>query len=239
MVVLLLTAAGVTAMAVNANQTASTPAATATITPKPIKKEFVPHLLVIGDSFTGGSKEGSSGELGWASLVQTGYIKEGARLQLNLLGRVGAGYATKGQINETFIESYTANAFKNQHVMVVFGGLNDTERDAAEVAPAAAALYAEMRKNSPDAPLIVVGPAWPNSEPVPNIYKVRDAIKAAALAAGATFIDPIEQGWFSGERETMIGTDGTHPTEAGHKFMADQIAPAIITEVQKVAEANS
>jgi lysophospholipase L1-like esterase len=239
MVALVLFTAGVTALALGAAKPAPTAVVTAASTPTPIKKEFVPHLLVIGDSFTGGSKEGGDGAKGWAALVQSSYTKSGARLQLDLLGRGGAGYATKGQINETFIESYKANPFANEDVMVVFGGLNDTERSADDVGTAASLLYAEMRKNSPKAPLIVVGPAWPNSVPVPNIYKVRDAIKAAALAAGATFIDPIEQGWFSGDRQAMIGSDKTHPTDAGHKFMADQLAPVILAEVKKAAAANS
>ena len=41
-----------------------------------------------------------------------------------------------------------------------------------------------------------------------------------------TFFDPIAQGWFVGRPE-LIGSDGIHPTDAGHAYMADKIAPLI------------
>mgnify|MGYP002623887115 CR=1 FL=1 len=44
--------------------------------------------------------------------------------------------------------------------------------------------------------------------------------------AGATFVDPIAEGWFVGRPE-LIGADGVHPTDAGHQYLADKIAPLI------------
>jgi lysophospholipase L1-like esterase len=209
-----------------------------TFTPSPIGKSFVPGLLVIGDSFTGGSDMGGTGKDGWPSLVQLGYTKGGARLQLNLLGRGGAGYVTKGLAKETFGETFKGNAFANQDVAVVFGGINDSDKPAAAVGAAASALYADIKKNSPKVELIVVGPAWPNDTPIPNMLEVRDAIKASALKAGATFIDPIEDGWFTGAAHSMIGVDGTHPDNDGHKFMAGKLSPTIVADVKKAVAAK-
>ncbi|MBD1541846.1 SGNH/GDSL hydrolase family protein [Arthrobacter sp. IA7] len=207
-------------------------------TGKPIKAAFVPQLLVLGDSFTGGSDMGGFKDDGWPALVQSGYTKDGARLQLNLLGRGGAGYVTKGIIHETFGQSYAGNAFEDQDVVVVFGGLNDASAPADTVGTAAGQLYAAMLKNSPNAKLIVVGPAWPNDTPIPNMFDVRDAIKAAALHAGATFIDPIAEGWFTGEDTKLIGRDNTHPTDAGHAYMAKKLSKPILDAVAKSAAAN-
>jgi lysophospholipase L1-like esterase len=226
--------AGVVILALGVNAPKAVSAET--FTPSPIGKSFVPGLLVIGDSFSGGSDMGGTGKDGWPSLVQSGYTKGGARLQLNLLERGGAGYVTKGIIHETFLESYKGNAFANQDVAVVFGGLNDSDKSAAAVGAAASALYADIRKASPDVPLIVVGPAWPNNQPIPNTLEVRDAIKAAAAAAGATFIDPIADGWFA--EPGLIGADHTHPTNDGHKLMAEKLSPAITAAAQHAVAAN-
>lgn len=232
----------VTGAFVTLTLSATTRQATATevtFTPKPITKPFVPDLFVIGDSFTGGSDMGGTGVNGWPELVRRGYTKTDARLQLNLLGRGGAGYVTKGLIKETFLESYRGNAYRNQDVAVVFGGLNDSDKPAATVGAAATALYSDIKKNSPKAKLIVVGPAWPNDDPIPNMIEVRDAIKASALKSGATFIDPIEDGWFTGSRHALIGKDGTHPDNAGHEFMASKLSPTIIAAVTKAVAANA
>jgi lysophospholipase L1-like esterase len=58
------------------------------------------------------------------------------------------------------------------------------------------------------------------------VLGIRDALKYQAGVAGATFIDPIAQGWFVGRPE-LIGKDGVHPTDAGHAYMAEKIAPLI------------
>ncbi len=44
--------------------------------------------------------------------------------------------------------------------------------------------------------------------------------------AGATFVDPIAARWFV-DRPGLIGADGVHPTDAGHAYMAEKLAPLI------------
>jgi lysophospholipase L1-like esterase len=58
------------------------------------------------------------------------------------------------------------------------------------------------------------------------VLKIRDTLKYQADVVGATFIDPINAGWFVGRPE-LIGKDGVHPTDAGHAYMAEKIAPLI------------
>ena len=59
---------------------------------------------------------------------------------------------------------------------------------------------------------------------------IRDSLRRQALAAGAVFIDPIAEGWFVG-RPDLIGGDGVHPTDAGHAYMAERIAPLIYDQL--------
>ena len=58
------------------------------------------------------------------------------------------------------------------------------------------------------------------------MLRIRDALDYQAGLAGATYVDPIAAGWFVG-RPDLIGADGVHPTDAGHAYTADKIAPLI------------
>jgi len=42
------------------------------------------------------------------------------------------------------------------------------------------------------------------------------------------FIDPLVEGWFVG-RPDLIGSDGVHPNDAGHAYLAAKIARLIRT----------
>ena len=44
---------------------------------------------------------------------------------------------------------------------------------------------------------------------------------------GAVFVDPLAEGWFSGASHRLIGSDGLHPTDAGHRFIAKHVLAAL------------
>jgi lysophospholipase L1-like esterase len=58
------------------------------------------------------------------------------------------------------------------------------------------------------------------------VLRIRDILAYQAKNVGASFVDPIAQRWFVG-RPDLIGKDGVHPTDAGHVYLADKIAPLI------------
>jgi acyl-CoA thioesterase-1 len=80
--------------------------------------------------------------------------------------------------------------------------------------------------------IVVVGPLPPGSTPSPALRAVRDAVRAAAQAAHVEFIDPIAEGWITGERtdpgsgnaNRMISTDARHLTPAGHAHVGLRLA---------------
>jgi lysophospholipase L1-like esterase len=86
--------------------------------------------------------------------------------------------------------------------------------------------FDQVRRVAPAARLLVIGPPWPTADVPPAVLQIRDVLRMTAGIAGATFVDPIAEGWFVGRPE-LIGRDGVHPTDAGHAFMADRIAPLI------------
>jgi lysophospholipase L1-like esterase len=62
------------------------------------------------------------------------------------------------------------------------------------------------------------------------VLELRDTLRGQAKAIGAVFVDPLAEGWFVGRPE-LIGADGVHPTDAGHAYMAEKIAPLIRSQL--------
>lgn len=137
----------------------------------------------------------------------------------------GTGYANSDG-GATFLAQANSYASAAATTTMFFGSLNDQTLSASTVQSNAAAAYARVKQVAPATKLVVVGPQWPNAARASDLLGKRDAVKAAALAAGATFIDPLADGWFD-TRPELIGADGFHPTTAGHRHIHRLIAAAL------------
>lgn len=187
-----------------------------------IEAEEPPSVLVIGDSYTGGSGEGGNGAANWTALVQDDLPE--VNLQVAAAG--GAGYtATSPITGETFVDLAEKNATEDIDLYVVFGSRNDGA-DPAAIGEAASTVYSTLLAASPDADLLVIGPPWVSGDVPDSVRAARDAVRDAARAVGATWLDPLAKGWFF-DQPQLIGSDGVHPTDDGHKYMADRIAPVM------------
>ncbi len=185
-------------------------------------------VTIIGDSYTGGSDMGGNKAANWVALVQK--TTDTANLANNGMG--GTGYATAG---DNFATRVPTTVFPSTDLVVFFGSRNDIVNTPKAVGTNAASAYAQVHKIAPKAKLLVIGPAWGGSDIPDEMLPIRDAIKEAATAAGATFVDPFEEQWFldSPEAKAMIGDDGVHPTDAGHAFLAKKIGPKITAALAK------
>ena len=199
-----------------------TPPATATATSSaPAVPATPPVLAVVGDGYSTGSALGGQGAAGWPALVAE---QLGAELRLNAASM--AGYTALGTTGQDFSGIVAASPVPDADVTVVFGSRNDLGESVAAVAEGAAETFQLIRSSAPETQLIVVGPAWSSAQVPDALYPVRDALDEAAQEAGANFVDPLEEGWFS-QPATLIATDGISPTDAGHGFLASQIAPLV------------
>lgn len=182
----------------------------------------VPVIAVFGDSYTGGTALGGQGTKNWAQIVGR---QVHATMRVAAAG--GGGYVQVSPFTHgTFTDLIAAHPPTGADLVIVFGSRNDSGQDPAEVQSAAAADFAAITHADPAAKLLVVGPCWSAGTPPAGALAARDAVQKAAVAAGATFVDPLSGGWFSG-RTDLIGSDGVHPTDAGHAYLADKIEPAV------------
>jgi lysophospholipase L1-like esterase len=196
------------------------PPATATSSAPPAPMT-PPVLAVVGDGYSTGSALGGQGAAGWPALVAQ---ELGAQLRLNAVSM--AGYAAVGTTGQDFSGITAASPVPDAAVTIVFGSRNDLGESVAAVAEGATETLELIRSSAPGTQLVVVGPAWSSAQVPDAIYPVRDAVEAAAEAAGATFVDPLKEGWFS-QPATLVAPDGISPTDAGHAFLASRIAPAV------------
>ena len=186
----------------------------------------VNRIAVIGDSYTAGSDEGGTGTTGWTTQVWRALTQHGIAVTPTVAAEGGAGYCTRGMHGSVF-EDLTVRAVKPTDVLVVFfGSRNDKDVDPTRLSIAMNGTLKLARQIARSAKFLVVGPPWPSADPPPTIRRIRDVLGYQAELAGATFVDPIAARWFVGKPE-LIGGDGVHPTDAGHMYMAEKLAPTI------------
>lgn len=188
------------------------------------------HIAVVGDSYTTGTDEGGLGPNSWTALTWQTLTKRGLQIDADVAAEGRAGYFVPGDHGSVF-EDLTVRSVKSDDVLVVFfGSRNDQGTDPGLLAGRARDTFTIARILSPSARFLVIGPPWPTADVPESVLQIRDALNSEARAAGAAFVDPIGAHWFV-DRPDLIGPDGVHPNDAGHRYLADKIAPLIRTQL--------
>lgn len=196
-------------------------AKSATHSPQPIKTvgpERAPvTVAVIGDSYTACSGMGGCDGANYTVALNR---ELGWRFTSNAVG--GTGYVNKQGGKTTFGERVDAVIASDPSIVIVQGGGNDIfflDELPGEVADTMARLKAGL----PEAKILVVGPIASVTADG-RWSEARDVIREAATTVGVDlFVDPIGDGWFTGENASLIGVDGVHPTDEGHLYMAKML----------------
>jgi lysophospholipase L1-like esterase len=186
----------------------------------------VSRIALIGDSYTNGTAIGGQGPNAWPNRAWKILAREGLPVSADVAAEGRAGYAVRGDQGNMFGD-LTAQAVKPDDALVVFyGSRNDQGVDPNILSGLVYNAFAQARATAPGARLLVIGPPWPTADVPPAVLQIRDVLAFQAMLAGAAFIDPIAERWFV-DRPDLIGRDGVHPTDAGHVYQADRIAPLI------------
>ena len=197
------------------------------------RESALSRVAVISDSYTTGTDLGGLGANGWPALTWRMLSDQGRTVMPDVAAEGRAGYGVRGDHNSTFGD-LTARAVRPDDALVVFfGSRNDQPVDAVDVAGLARDAFELARRRAPTARLLVIGPPWPTADVPVRITQIRDALATVAQASGARFIDPLVERWFVG-RPDLIAVDGVHPTDAGHRYLAERIAWLIAQELPPV-----
>lgn len=182
------------------------------------------RVAVIGDSYTEGTPVGgATSGTNWTSQVVPLLHQQGIDVTVAVKGAGGSGYVATGGYGVTFRQLVPSVVTPDTDLLVVFGSRNDSEHP--DVQREAAATFTAARLISPDIKILAIGPEWIDGNVPGSVADTRDEVRAAAAAARVDFVDPLAEGWFAGPDHQLIGSDGWHPTDAGHRYMAEKIAP--------------
>ncbi|HYO01181.1 MAG TPA: GDSL lipase [Mycobacterium sp.] len=186
----------------------------------------ISRVAIVGDSYTNGTAIGGQGANAWPVRAWRTLARQGVQVVADVAAEGRAGYGVRGEKGSLFGD-LTPRAVKPDDALVVFyGSRNDHGADPNVLSGQIFNAFALAHRIAPTARLLVIGPPWPTADVPPAVLQIRDILAFQSMLAGATFIDPIAAGWFV-DRPDLIGRDGVHPTDAGHVYMADKIAPLI------------
>ncbi|MFD0682899.1 SGNH/GDSL hydrolase family protein [Actinomadura fibrosa] len=189
-----------------------------------------PVVMFLGDSYTVGER---------GALPETTYAPATARLlgwQVVVGGRAGTGFVNGGAGREPYLKLFESQLGWRPapDLLIVSGGHNDWRVPGPEVAAAAHTLLERVRQRWPGTGIVLMGPLWGSGTPPQRALAVRDALGALAKQLGIPFVDPIGEQWITGNRLTGQGNapvyirkDGTHPNQAGHRYLATRLADDI------------
>jgi lysophospholipase L1-like esterase len=185
-----------------------------------------PVVMFLGDSYTAGGTENSQ---------FLTYATDTAKLlgwQVIVGGRGGTGFVTPGRVREPFPVLYVRQlAWRPAPDMVIVsGGHNDQRQSPARVGIAARKLLTDMRGRWPGTHIVLMGPMWGTGNPSTGVLQIRDALATVARALNIPFIDPLREQWITGDERYGTGNaanyilrDRTHPTIAGHQYLAGRL----------------
>ncbi|WP_162247524.1 SGNH/GDSL hydrolase family protein [Rhodococcus sp. Leaf233] len=198
----------------------SEPASTTGYVPPEPKKYDYLRVAVLGDSYTVGV--GSTSNNGYATQAEQRYC-----WRLNAQGESSTGYvntAPDGSPPFTDVGRIAETVSDDPQVIIVQGSTNDAGKPG--VREAAESVYRALRAGAPNATIVAVGPTDAPIVPDQALAEIRDQVRAAADASGVQFVDPLELGWL--RDETLYGSDRLHPTDSGHKTMAEDLHNVLV-----------
>ncbi len=174
--------------------------------------------VFVGDSYTSGWNGAGIGSHGWPALV--GRARGWKTVNLAV---AGTGFQNPGWTDQPIGSRLGAVVRASPDVVFVVGGHNDSRWSAASTGASADRLLGRLRAALPRVRIVVVGPIWQDGRPPARCLVLRDHLRRMAASIGAVFVDPLGEGWFAGAAHRWIGPDGLHPTDAGHRHIAERI----------------
>jgi len=190
----------------------------------------VQRIAVVSDSYTTGTNMGGNGRRGWTALAWGQLAQQGLPVNADVAAEGRAGYWQRGDHGSVFADLTDRAVRPEDRLVVFFGSRNDQGADPFQLGGLAHDVYDRAHRTAPGARLLIVGPLWPTADVPPAVLQIRDVLRMQAGFAGADFIDPIAERWFV-DAPGLIGSDGVHPTDAGHAYLAGRMAALIKSQL--------
>jgi lysophospholipase L1-like esterase len=180
------------------------------------------RAVVLGDSYTTGLNGAGLGSRNWTTIV--GRSRGWTVVNLAV---AGTGFMNRGWTNQPVRSLVSAAVRQRPDVVVLAAGHNDSRWSAAATGKEADHVIDRLHRSLPGAVIVIMAPIWQNGSPPARCLVLRDHLRQEAAAVGGIFIDPLAERWFAGANHRFIGADGLHPTNAGHRHIAELVLNAL------------
>lgn len=207
--------------------------------------ETAPRIMGVGDSYFDGT--------GADSFITGMFLQAAKRLGLPDAwnqGEGGLGFVDDGSSTYTARQKLATDVIPYAPNWIVCAlGINDDDKSAPAVQAEAILYFNQLLSALPNTAVTVIGP-WraPLLNPPNAIF---DAVKAAVQAqpeygGRIVYNDTLADSWQqiagyagavsgTGNSNVYIGADGAHPTQAGHDYLSQRIAAAVVAHARLLA----
>ena len=189
------------------------------------------RVVVAGDSFTEGI--GAPFGLGYAEYIR----KLTGSFDIINSGSGGTGYLKENSGRPNLLDRYQTDIIDlNPDVILIAMGINDLSLDLGLVTQAIDDIYSAI-KNQTSVNVVILG-SWTSGEASQTMIDLTAVIESKAIEYGFIFINPTgtgnNDGWITGtgndsaptgdgNADVFISSDGTHPSELGHHYIATRL----------------
>lgn len=198
-------------------------------------------FMVQGDSITGGSGQ-NTGTVNGTWLKRFAFAAKMRRAWNQAIG--GTGYlATNSGTSVTMRARIADISSYSPKVLVIFAGYNDQGSSQSALQTEADLFYTAVKSALPSSEIYVIGCYNPLYFPGTGVQNVDNWLRPRAQAAGLPYASPVTgncydkfgvQIGFAGpiitgtaEQALWTGADNVHPTDAGHKRIAEWMYKAL------------
>lgn len=184
--------------------------------------DYKPTLLIVGDSFAGGTGDPTfrpypyllGDRLGWSLTLDA----QGGTGFVNVAGPAGSR-------GVPFIDRLARDGqLYNADYVLIDGGRNDLGLLPADVVPAADEYMKTVRATWPKAKIVVILPSYVSADEATNYRAVSEGMRRSAEEVNGYVIDPVAEGWYRGrDLAPLLWRDGVHLNAAGNEYYASRI----------------
>jgi lysophospholipase L1-like esterase len=140
--------------------------------------------------------------------------------------RGGTGYVEEGSTGQPFRTQVPDVVRAKPDIVLVAGSRNDAGYPINAQEAAVRDLFGTLHAHLPTVQLVAIGPIWTDSEPPPQVEATNEVVRREAMSSDVIFIDALSQDWLN---PGLIGVDGIHPTDRGHRVLAERVKAALVS----------